>query len=95
MLVISCRCLSTQASLGRHQFDVVTSDNERGIGLSLLLTSGELMSSAPNLWRHAILSSPHNIARAVAIQAAITLKIVMARLINSSTPLSSSCSPSR
>jgi hypothetical protein len=46
MLVISCRCLSTRASLRRRQFDKVPSDNERGIGVCLLLTSGEVMSSA-------------------------------------------------
>ena len=46
MLVISCRCLSTRASPGRHQFDEVTIDKERGIGVCLLVTSGEVMSSA-------------------------------------------------
>jgi hypothetical protein len=95
MLVISCRRLRTRASLERHQCDEVTSDNERGIGVCLLVTSGKVMSSAHDWWRRAIRSSPHNIARAIVIQAAIMLKIVMARLINSSTPLSSSCSPSR
>lgn len=46
MLVISCRCLSTRASLGRPQVYEVTSDNERVIGVCLLLTSGKVMSSA-------------------------------------------------
>ena len=46
MLVISCRCLSTRASLELHQFDEGTSDNERGIGVCLLLASGEVMFSA-------------------------------------------------
>mgnify|MGYP003482153965 CR=1 FL=1 len=46
MLVIFCRCLSMQGCLRRSQVYEVTSDNARVIGVCLLLTSGEVMSSA-------------------------------------------------